>query len=188
MIRAATLIVAAWATFSISAAPANAQVFVGAPFVRVETGSGVYVRAPFVRLWIPNGPPPAYFVAPPPRPVEIVPPPPVVYLRPNTGPLEPTLPQPQQLVPAPNGTVPAPLQVRYLTLGEFARTFQPRGGQFDVTLLNPLTQQPVEVRFSLPDGAPRRVIVDEDEIEFRYGVGHFVRIGFTRYGANVVSR
>ncbi len=37
----------------VPASTAQAQVFVRAPFVRVQVGGGVYVRAPFVNLYIP---------------------------------------------------------------------------------------------------------------------------------------
>jgi hypothetical protein len=44
------------------------------------------------------------------------------------------------------------------------------------------------VRFSLPEGTPRRVVVRENEIEFRYGLRQFVRIQFDEDGALVTSR
>ena len=166
-------------------APAEAQVFVRAPFVQVETGPGVYVRAPFFRLWIPNSPPPAY-VVPPNEPPLLMPP--AVINRPTIiqVPANPT-PRPQPVVTDPL-PVPEVLQGRYPTLAEFAQSFQPRGGVHDVTVINPITQQPVQVRFLLPEGTPRRVIVESDEIEFRYNIRQFVRIEFRRNGVTVINR
>src|SRR6516164_4840067 len=72
---------------SLGQSTASAQVFVRAPFVRVQTGPGVWVRAPFVNLFVP--PPPAYYVYPPPG--TFVPPPP-------TG-VAPTAPSPEVFPP-----------------------------------------------------------------------------------------
>ena len=75
-----------------------------------------------------------------------------------------------------------------MTPDEFAKTFQPKPGSYEVTLLNPVTNQPTPVRFTLPDGSPKRVLVHRREIEFEYGFRRFVRIQFDRDGATVVSR
>ena len=69
-----------------------------------------------------------------------------------------------------------------------ARTFQPRAGSYDVSIINPLTGQPAAVRFTLPEGTPRRVIVGRDHIEFVYNLRQFVLIEFNRNGATVVAR
>src|SRR5438067_1039873 len=82
------------------ASTAEAQVFVRAPFVRVQVGGGVYVRAPFVNLWVP--PPPVYYA---PRTIYVPPMPRVVESpAPQTSePLPEPQPQPQpQPQPAPN--------------------------------------------------------------------------------------
>ena len=50
------------------------------------------------------------------------------------------------------------------------------------------TNQPTTVRFCLPEGTPRRVIVKRDSIEFVYGLRQWVRIEFDRDGATVTSR
>jgi hypothetical protein len=147
-------------------APVQAQVDIRAPLVRVQVGPGVAVRAPFVNLYVPPeggvifGPlgPPACLPPPPPPPV-----------------VDPNIPPP----PPPN---------RAPTLDEFARSFQPKAGAYDVVLQNPLTQQPTNVHFTLPEGSPRRVIVHRREIEFFYAPRHFVRIEFDRDGAQVVTR
>ncbi len=142
------------------ASPGQGQVFVRAPFVRVFVGPGVNVRAPFVNV------PPSVMVEP-------------------TQPVEP-LPLPQKS-PQPNAA-PDKAPSQAVTLGEFVKTFQPRGGNYDVLLINPLTKAATPVRSSLPDGMPRRVIADPQGVEFVYGVRHFVRIHFNSDGAVVTSR
>ena len=161
---------------------ASAQVYVRAPFVRVAVGDGVYVRAPFVNLYVPDGPvygprvfaaPPVVLVPQPPPPVVVVPqPPPVVYMAPQ--------PKPLIVAPTPAGAVP--------TLQDFSRSFQAKGGTHEATVLNPLTNQPTTVRFTLPEGTPRRVIVDRDSIEWVYTLRTRVLIEFERGGAKVIAR
>jgi hypothetical protein len=207
MIRIASLSVVALMGLLFAAVPADAQVFIRAPFVQVETGQGVYVRAPFVRLYIPNNPP-TYMVRPGPG-VQIVPAPaappifvpgnPPAVMPPAAEAPAPNLPQPQMvqpnIAPTPPQPIfqdkvqpPQPLEVRYPTLDEFARNFQAKAGQYDVTVINPVTQQPTQLKFTLPEGAPRRVIVDRDEIEFRYSLRQFVRIQFTNSGVVTTIR
>jgi hypothetical protein len=77
---------------------------------------------------------------------------------------------------------------RAATLEEFSRSFQPKAGSYEVVLQNPLTLQPTPVRFTLPEGTPRRVLVHRRDIEFIYGPRQFVRIEFDRDGAQVVAR
>lgn len=165
---------------SIAVAPAaRAQIFVRAPFVRVQVGPGVYVRAPFVNLFVP-----------PAAPVYVVPPGYVV----PTSPAAEVLPQPG-VVPNPPAAldpklaVPVPaLPPVAMSLEQFAKTFQAKGGSYEVDLINPVTSQPTKVRFTLPEGAPRNVNVRQNEIEFRYGLLRFVRIEFDKDGAQVVAR
>lgn len=203
MIRIASLSVVALMGLFFAAVPADAQVVIRAPFVQVETGSGTYVRAPFVRVWVPNSRP--TYVMPGPG-VQVVPAPvaPPVFVPvmppPATFDPAPNLPQPQQVQPNnvpplpqpfPDNVQPpppAPIQARYPTLDEFARTFQAKAGQHDVTVINPVNGQPTELKFALPEGSPRRVIVDRDEIEFRYSIRQFVRIQFTNNGAVTTIR
>jgi hypothetical protein len=144
-------------------------VFVRAPFVRVFVGPGVSVRAPFVDI---NIPPRPFFMVPPPS-VYIPPQPKVV----PKGISEEEIPE------APKSLVENPL-----TLQAFAKSFQAREGSYQVKIVNPITKAPTIVRFSLPEGTPRRVIVRESEIEFSYGLRHFVRIQFDEDGALVTSR
>jgi len=172
---------------------ADAQVFVRAPFVRVEVGGGTYVRAPFVNLWIPPAP---VYVGPPP-PVYLVP-------QPNFAPGMPRIvespasqsnetppaavPQKQPL-PDNGDNPPQPIQpAKVPSLEQFANNFQPKAGSYEVTIMNPVTNKATPVRFSLPEGTPRRVHVRRNEIEFDYGIRHFVRIEFDNDGAMVISR
>jgi hypothetical protein len=178
------------------ASAAEAQVFVRAPFVRVQVGGGVYVRAPFVNLWLPPPPvyvgPPAYiappnvYVPPMPRVVESPAPPA------NEPPPLPNTPPPVPNTPAvPNNDngPPQPAKAAQVpTLEQFAKSFQPKGGRYEVSILNPVTNQATPVRFTLPEGNPRRVDLRRNEIEFYYGIRRFVRIEFDNEGAMVTSR
>lgn len=172
------------------AASAQDEVYVRAPLVRVYTApAGTWVRAPLVNLYVPPARPAATV------PAELMPAPTPAPLR-GPGPLEPLPPPPPPPPPLLGGPtapstqppLPLPLPAGTLTLEDFARSFQPRGGAFDVTLINPITGQPTPVHFALPDGPPRRVIVRRREVEFDYGPRHFVRIEFDRRGAEVVAR
>jgi hypothetical protein len=158
------------------AADAQAQVFVRAPFVRVQVGPGVWVRAPFVNLFLPSAAP--IYAYPP---AYVVPAAPGVESIPQPGLADATPPAPSAKL-----AVPAPLQG--MSLDQFAKTFQAKGGSFEADLINPVTNQPTKVRFTLPDGTPRSINVRRNEIEFRYGLLRFVRIEFDKDGAQVVSR
>ncbi len=208
---------------------ANAQVYVRAPFVRVQVGGpGVSVQAPFVNLNVPRisgyyvpGPvvvqTPGFYYS---SPGYVYPPPPVMYPAPgfpqavpsvpgvpslppsvrvqppvSPSPLpQPSIPPVPPVVPqvAPNPQKddgPTPLQpTRVLSLEEFAKTFQPRAGTYEIVLMSPVTNEPVTVNFSLPEGTPNRVTLNRNQIEFHYGVRRFVRIEFDRDGAMVSSR
>jgi hypothetical protein len=180
MIRAIALGLVALAGILTATSSAHAQVFVRAPFVRVFVGPGVSVRAPFVDI---NIPPRPFIVVPPPS--EYIPPhskimpneyiPPQPKIAPKEG-ADETPDAPKSLVENP------------LTLQAFAKSFQARPGSYQLKIVNPVTKTPTTVRFSLPEGAPRRVIVRENEIEFFYGIRHFVRIQFDEDGALVTSR
>jgi len=173
--------------FTVAAAvmiPAGAQadVVVRAPFVRVQTGGpGTYVRAPFVNIFVPSSrpvyvvPPGPVFVAPPPKPVDVPPMPPANGKKKTKADPDLAPPQPVQPVEAP-------------TLEQFAKSFQPKSGHYEVTILNPATKQPTTVRFSLPEGTPRRVVLNRQRLEFEYGPRQFVRIEFDRDGVVVTTR
>ena len=56
MKRSSILSLAGLALALTHSGPARADVYVRAPFVRVQVGDGVRVRAPFVNLFVPSGP------------------------------------------------------------------------------------------------------------------------------------
>jgi hypothetical protein len=188
------------------ASVSEAQVFIRAPFVRVAVGDGVAVRAPFVNLWVPSGDP---YYGPMYGPRVMYMPPPGVQQYPQQQYPQQQLPQ-QQFPPAPQPVSPqqtppnppqpqpklikddAPPQaaqpVQAPTLDAFAKTFQPKAGTYEVTILNPVSKQPTPVRFILPEGTPRRVHVTRDSIEWVYGLRQWVRIEFDRDGVQVTAR
>ena len=74
-----------------------------------------------------------------------------------------TLKKPPRVQPKPPPDVnpddapPVPAQPeRVMTLEQFAKAFQPKAGNYEVTLLNPVTRGATTVRFTLPEGTPRR--------------------------------
>ena len=201
-----------------SASLADAQVWVRAPFVRVGVGPGVYVRAPFVNLYVPTGDryyyagpgiytPGAYgpgiiygeprgmppadgfapprvdgFTAPPPTSV----PTPKIIERPPALPREKELPK--SLPEAPDDLPPAKVAGGALSVDDFVKTFKPRGGSYELELINPVTKAPTTVRFTLPEGMPKSVEYRGNTVEFRYGPRSFVRIEFDKDGALVTTR
>jgi hypothetical protein len=150
------------------ALPGQAQTFISAPFVRIAVdngpGGGVYVRAPFVRV----GDPPPVFVGPP--PLLYGPNPPVVVPGPAPIVVAPPPPQPVVVTPPPKvAVIPAPVVInRPMTPQEFAQSFRPAPGPYDVVLIHPRTGQAVRVNFTLPPGNPR-VYVTPRLLEFDYG-------------------
>jgi hypothetical protein len=89
------------------------------------------------------------------------------------------LPPPPQtiLVPAWQGSAPA----RVLTHREFAASFRPQPGNYEVMLLHPYTRCPVKVCFTLPPGCLKEVEVDRNELQFDYGKFE-VEVRFKRSG------
>jgi hypothetical protein len=127
-------------------ATVNAQVYVRAPLVRVQTygPDGVYVKAPLVRI---DSPPtyPGYYLVPAYVPVTPPSPPPEpVYVLP---------PKPEPVVVAP--PPPAVVHKGVISHYEFARTFTPTAGRHDVMFVHPVTNAVVEVSFTLPPGNPQ---------------------------------
>jgi hypothetical protein len=154
------------------AGSARAQVVVRAPFVTVGVGPGVYVRAPFVTVNLPPRsvvvrPVPARPALPPLGPPGNPPPVPVAELH--------TLPPP-----------PARVIARAPTPWEFASTFRPAGGRYEVVLEHPFTHAPVKVCFTLPEGLPRKVRANRLKLEFDYGRRCCVTVRFYRNGTVVV--
>lgn len=176
------------------ASVSHAQVFIRAPFVRVGVGDGVAVRAPFVNLWIPPDGPyygpnvygPRVYYMPPPGVTTQQPPPQQQFVPPQP---QPVPPQPQPKTPIKDDAPPQPVQpVQAPTLETFAKSFQPKAGTYEVTILNPVSKQPAQVRFILPEGTPRRVHLTRDSVEFVYGLRQWVRIEFDRDGVQVTAR
>lgn len=135
----------------LATVPANAQTFIKAPFVRVYDGGPngpVFVKAPFVTVDVPPSPAGIYLVP------AYVPPPPPVYVFPPQPPtvVVPAPPPPPVIVtPAPVVVVP---KKALLNHHEFARTFVPAAGKYDVTLIHPGNHAAVPVTFVLPPGHP----------------------------------
>jgi hypothetical protein len=163
---------------------ASAQVRVRAPFVRVEINGGVHVRAPFVNLYVPGGPP--VYVMPP-----AATPPAAVFVPPAPAPIDDS-PAPDKTKPLPpvaeRDAPPPAVKTQHLSVEDFVKSFKPKAGNYEVELVNPVTGQPTPVRFTLPEGEPRRIHVSRREIEFDYGPRRYVKIQFDSDGALVIWR
>jgi hypothetical protein len=103
--------------------------------------------------------------------------------QPPNGPIveAPLLAAPSEVVglAAPVAVVPA------LTVEQFAASFVPAEGEYEVTLIHPHTCQPVTICFSLPCGCPRKTKVNRHEIEWDYGKEE-VEIRFKKDGRILV--
>lgn len=117
---------------------------------------------------------PPVIVVPPRLPVVVVPAPrpPIVVV--------PVAP-PVSLYPPPV-VVPAPVVPSAITLGEFSRYFTPAPGKHDVWVVHPVTQQPVQVCFTLPHGRLKDFEVDRRSIRFEFAGGREVEIEFRNNG------
>ncbi len=102
------------------------------------------------------------------------------------------LPAPQKdPVPNRDPIVPLPTKINQTdapTLEQFVKNFQPKAGNYDVSIVNPVNNKATNVKFTLPEGNPRRVHLRQNEIEFDYGIRRFVRIEFDNEGAMITSR
>jgi hypothetical protein len=152
-------------TLVCAGASARAQVNVQTPWAGVQVGTPAPAR---VLVQTPWG---VIAVNPPPRAVV---------------PAAPPAPGAPVYVPGEPPPVPLPIPVepasgRVPTLSEFAATFTPKGGHYEVVVEHPITGKPVKFGFSLPDGTPRRVRVHRNELEFEYR-GKEVSIRFLRGG------
>jgi hypothetical protein len=119
-----------------------------------------------------------------PAPGPTVPPPDGVLPPPRRlgDPIPVPLPRPGQTdfsVPVP---LPTPPPARLLTHREFAETFKPAPGTYDVTLLHPVTNKPVQFTFTLPPGQSYRVLSLPRQIIFDYGGRRDVSIRFVPDG------
>jgi len=102
---------------------------------------------------------------------QVQPPGPIVSV---PGQLPPAVAPPGVLLPA------APV----MTPQQFAQTFKPLPGRYEVTLIHPGSRRPVTVCFTLPDGCPRvrthhrDLIFDygRQEVHVRFQVGGRVKV------------
>jgi hypothetical protein len=147
-----------------TAVPARAEVFVQTPWACIRVGRPAPTRVVVQTPWVTVGVSPSAPAAAPAAPPAAEP----VYV--------PGAPPPVPL-PIPVDTAPAGAP----TLSEFAATFRPKGGRFEVDVVHPATGRPVRVSFTLPEGTPRRVKVHRREVDFDYG-GKQVSIRFLRGG------
>jgi hypothetical protein len=149
--------------------------------VTAAAHAGVFVRAPFVRVYVGDGPG-SVVVSPPfirPIIVDRPAPPPVIIGRPVDVP--PVTTQERVIVQEQR---PASIVVavnRAPTLDEFAKTFKPAAGKYEVVIQHPVTCEPVTVCFTLPEGCPKKVRVNPRQIDFDYGKTD-VTIRFVRDG------
>jgi hypothetical protein len=95
----------------------------------------------------------------------------------------PPLPSaPADLPPPAVVAPPVAIPVRPLTLGEFAASFKPLPGKYEVLLVHPKTGCPVKVCFTLPPGCVRCVRANGHKIVFDYKCQHDVVIRFLHGG------
>ena len=94
-------------------------------------------------------------------------------------------PVPQAIPNLPPPTIvppPAIIPVRPMTLDEFAASFKPLPGRYEVLLIHPKSGCPVKVCFTLPPGCLRKVCVTRHKIEFVYKCRRDVVIRFMLCG------
>lgn len=89
------------------------------------------------------------------------------------------LPAPQVV---PELSPPAVVPIRPLTVSEFAATFKPLPGRYEVLLIHPKTGCPVQVCFTLPPGCIRCVRATGHRIVFDYKCQCNVVIRFLHSG------
>jgi hypothetical protein len=156
--------------------PFGRQVVVPAP-VEVRVGPGVMVAPGKVVYPAPALPAPSR------EPVIVSKPAPVV--RPDME--GDTLPPPKVLAPGPGVgglPVPVPAVVTPILPRDFAKSFRPAPGNYEVTFLHPINRKPVTVDFSLPPGNPRvsyccnslRFDYGRHDVEIRFQLGGRVRV------------
>jgi hypothetical protein len=96
------------------------------------------------------------------------------------------LPPSDSVIVVPSPVLVPSVGVRPQTLGEFAASFQPAPGRYEVVLLNPETCCPVKVCFCLPCGCPK-VRVSDKSLVFHYGLLDNVAIRFHHDGSVTVK-
>lgn len=142
-----------------AAPPSRAEVLIRAPYVNLAVGQpaapgspGICIHVPFLDLRIARGAAP---VALPPA----------------------TVLAPLEQLPTPRAAAAAPATVKAMTLAEFASSFQPAPGTYEVLLVHPRSGCAVPVCFTLPEGCCKKVCVRRHELAFDYGCQD-VRIHF----------
>lgn len=77
---------------------------------------------------------------------------------------------------------PVVVEKRALTLDEFACSFNPAPGHYEVVMVHPCTGCPVKVCFDLPCRCAKKVKVSKTCLEIRYGLCKAVVVRFTPDG------
>jgi hypothetical protein len=168
MCRTLSAVLPALIIVGLGAAPGGAEVIVRVPFFAVVAGTPGCV--PVVQVGVPP-----FVDVQVRRAARVVP-------RRSA----PVLTRPVVLSDPPHGVQPPPPQpvlpaVQAVTVAEFARTFQPAPGTYEVYLIHPGTKRPVKVVFTLPEGSPKKVKVWPRQLVFDYGK-HWVKIRFALRG------
>jgi hypothetical protein len=134
--------------------------------IAAASRADVYIHVPFVTVRVGDG----------------------VYVRPPlVGPIivgQPPI-EGSQALPPPRviGEVPpTPAVVRVPTLDQFAASFKPAPGKYEVTVVHPVTGDPVKFAFTLPEGNLKAVHVRPREIDFEYARTE-ISIRFIRNGS-----
>jgi hypothetical protein len=98
-------------------------------------------------------------------------------------PVPDVLPPPTPIVVPVVPALPAPPMVpaRPITLAEFAATFKPAPGTYEIVFLHSRKKCPVTVCFTLPDCGCPKVCVGKHSITFDYGTKE-VEIRFKLFG------
>ena len=94
----------------------------------------------------------------------------------------PNLPPPAVVPPSVIVPPPAIVPVRPMTIEEFAASFKPLPGRYEVMLIHPKTCCPVKVCFTLPCGCLCNVKVSKHTIRFVYKCQRDVVIRFLCFG------
>jgi hypothetical protein len=166
MRRTLVAVLPALLMMGLGAAPGRADVIVRVPFFSLVAGSPGYVPVAQVRV-------PGLVYVQVRKASRVVPPPPPVVAAPVPPPEREAVqpPPPQPVLPA----------VQAVTVAEFARTFKPAPGTYEVYLVHPGKKCPVKVCFTLPEGCPKKVKVRPRQLVFDYG-RHWVKIRFALGG------
>jgi hypothetical protein len=113
-----------------------------------------------------------------------------VHVRPGPVVAPPISPDVALPIVPPSNVLPAPRPLDApppaVTLQDFAASFKPCPGTYEVCIVHPKTGEPVKVTFSLPEGSPSKVRMTRRELDFDYGK-YRVAIRFRHDGSVSVS-